>query len=465
MGIWNQIKSAFSNNLKDVTKRYPAESDIPVSSGMGIYATRDVSISGAQLVQTDWDMRNAVLNGLKISDVIYSAFRVWNDAVVAVPFVVEVQNPKTKKWCRDDSHPLNALLTNPNPHFGRSEMMETHMSHLNMSGNGLTWICKDFSGVPGELWALNPTEVRVIPSANGYIQAYEYRPQTEGGVPIYLSPDCVIHTRLVDPLNPWWGMSPLQSAAVTAETDIAAINWNKNAMENRAEPNVVISSNINLSPRQFDEYADNMRKTMQGTINAKSPILTSSPATVTSLGRTMVEMDFLNTRKFNRENICAAFRTPVALILSDQTGGSMSNNVSPVYRFFWEQSVIPMMNRILESYNQRLVPFYRKNGDRLRVRADYSKVPAMATSLMDMIKTATLLSQMGVPFEEINQRLDLGFPEDMEMVEVAPTAVPARSSSADIDRSHLMEDNTPSGMTSGNSNSLPQSASSRGKVQ
>jgi len=307
--------------------------------------------------------------------------------------------------------------------------------------------------------------VRVIPSANGYIQAYEYRPQTEGGIPIYLSPDCVIHTRLVDPLNPWWGMSPLQAAAVTAETDIAAINWNKNAMENRAEPNVVISSNINLSPRQFDEYADNMRKTMQGTINAKSPILTSSPATVTSLGRTMVEMDFLNTRKFNRESICAAFRTPVALILSDQTGGSLSNNVSPVYRFFWEQSVIPMMNRILESYNQRLVPMYRKNGDKLRVRADYSKVPAMATSLMDMIKTATLLSQMGVPFEEINQRLDLGFPDDMELVEVAPTAVSAKPASTNIDRSHLMEDNTPSGMTNGNSNSLPQSALSGGKVQ
>jgi len=297
----------------------------------------------------------------------------------------------------------------------------------------------------------------VLPDAKGYIKGYEYRPNGGMTPPIFLSPNSVIHVRLVDPANPWWGMAPLKAASMTADTDRAAIQWNYEAMKNRAVPDFLVSPDENMTLEQHEQFVTAMRRSLQGAMNARNPMVLSGKAAVHKLGFNSAEMDFLDTRRFNRESICAVFRTPVPLIIFDQQGGSLSNNVSPVYRFFWEQNMVPMVNKILESYNQILIPYYDKTkGKKLRIVADYEQIPAMATTLLDKAKTALVLSQIGIPFKHINKRLKMGFPLDMEMEQINVNRGTA------IDRTHLDEDNTPSGTTNGSSGSLPQAAT-RGK--
>jgi hypothetical protein len=129
----------------------------------------------------------------------------------------------------------------------------------------------------------------------------------------------------------------------------------------------------------------------------------------------------------------------------------MNNNLSPVYRFFWENTVMPVLDRIVESLNQTLIPFYGKE-EKLRIRADYTQVRALQVSNLDNAKIALIYSQIGIPFQSYNKLLQLGFPDDVDIVPEQPAMGRAP---ANVDRLHAIEDNTQSGMTNGNSNSVP----------
>jgi HK97 family phage portal protein len=432
------VKEMISAWWDKITQRRHIDSELPLSP----YGTSITSI-----VPREFDPQRAVREGLKASDVVYSCCRILADALGSVPFLVEKWNASKNEWVRVPGHPLEILLARPNPFQGRAEIMETAAYHLDLAGNSLFYI-NVVDGRPQEITAINPQHIEVVADPINFIKCYRY---SNGTGTMYLSPDIVCHTRFVDPENPWWGMSPLQAAALTVDTDIAAGMWNREAMANRAQPDLIISPENDLTELQYDLFRTSMKESIQGAGNARNPILMSSKARVEKMSFSPTEMDFMNSRTFNREAICGAFRTPAPLVIFDQAGGSMNNNLSPVYRFFWENTVMPVLDRIVESLNQTLIPFYGKE-EKLRIRADYTQVRALQVSNLDNAKIALIYSQIGIPFQSYNKLLQLGFPDDVDIVPEQPAMGRAP---ANVDRLHAIEDNTQSGMTNGNSNSVP----------
>ena len=422
-----------------ITQRREIDSQIPLAP----YAMR----GSTAIAFKDFDTKRAIQEGLKVSDVVYACCRILADAMSSVPFIVEKWNASKGEWIRVPNHPLEKLLARPNPFQGRAEILETTAYHLNLAGNALYYL-NMVDGKPQEFTVINPQHVEVIADPVNFISAYRY---SYGTSFLYLSPDIVCHTRLVDPENPWWGMSPLLAAAKTVDTDIAASEWNREAMNNRAQPDLIISPENDLTETQYDLFKESMRSSIQGASNARNPILMSSKAKVEKMSFSPTEMDFMASREFNREAICGAFKTPAPLVIFDQGGGSMGNNLSPIFRFYWENTVVPIMDRVVESINQTFIPYYGKE-DVLRVRADYTQVKAMQVHNLDAAKIALIYSQIGVPFQAYNKLLQLGFDDSIELV-ASPDSLSRNP--ANVDRLHALEDNTTSGATSGNSNSVP----------
>jgi len=433
------IIGAISSWWAQITQRREMDSQIPLAP----YAMR----GSASIAVKDFDTKRAIQEGLKNSDVVYACCRILADAMASVPLIVEKYNATQGAWVRVPNHPLEKLLARPNPFQGCSEILETTAYHLNLAGNALYYL-NIVDGMPQEFTVINPQNVEVIVDPINFISAYRY---SYGTSFLYLSPDIVCHTRFVDAGNPWWGMSPLLAASRTVDTDVAAGEWNREAMNNRAQPDLIISPENDLTETQYDLFKDSMRQSIQGAGNARNPILMSSKARIDMMSFTAVEMDFMNSRRFNRESICGSFKTPAPLVIFDQGGGSMGNNLSPIFRFYWENTVVPVMDRVVESINQTFIPYYGKE-DVLRVRADYTQVKAMQVHNLDAAKIALIYSQIGVPFQAYNKLLQLGFADDVELI-VPP--VGATSSTPNVDRLHALEDNTTSGTTSGNSNSVP----------
>jgi phage portal protein BeeE len=147
----------------------------------------------------------------------------------------------------------------------------------------------------------------------------------------------------------------------------------------------------------------------EGTGNARKTLIMSK-AKYQQLSQTPAEMDFMATRHFGLQQICAVYGVPIEMIsgMGDANRASGEN----VRRTFWLDTIIPLLNEIASALNKSLVPEF---GDMrtLRIRFDVSGVPALQENYSEKLANAEKLRSLGYPVNVINQRLELGL-EDIE---------------------------------------------------
>lgn len=355
-------------------------------------------------VTTNWTEARAVRDGLKVSVWVFACIYRLSKAMASVPWYVE----RRTRGAEDEwepvrgRHPLADLINRPNPFWSRQDLFERWVFHLMLGGNGLLTKIRA-RGVPRELWLISPDYLKPIPVEREIIENYQFSPP---GAPKELIPaGDVVHVMFTDPADPFWGLSPLQVLARTVDTDVAAEEWQLSALRNHAVPSGVLVFGKSLSGDQKTALEERVEARRAGPRNArKTLVLSGREATYHQLGLSPVEMDFLNSRKATREQICAVFSVPPPLvgIYEDATLANM--NASRL--IFWEETVIPLVVDLQEALNRSLAPEF---GDDVRLVPDFTRVPALRELLVSLSETAKSFWSMGVPFEAINSRLGLGF--------------------------------------------------------
>jgi len=359
-------------------------------------------------VFTTWSTDRAIAQGLKASVWVYACIR--NLALSAsIPLLVEKRVSETE-WEPVPDHPLMQLLAYPNPHMSGQDILERTCYHLNLGGNALWHIVS--AGTPPapiELWPLPPDRIKPIPHETDWISGYEYR---IGSTKRILMPEEVLHMQFVDPGNPYWGMSPLQAAARVVDTDVEAVRWNKLSLQNRAVTDGVFSFGQPMSREQWEEVREMVRDQHQGAEHAHDPWVLGYDSKYQQMSLSPVEMDFLASRRFHVSEICAVYGVPVVLLSPERT---TFNNMAVGERRLWMSAIIPYLEDLCSALNLTLVPFWdagrrsRNAQATLRIRPDTSNVPALHAILGEKVKTAKELWEMGVPFNMLNQRLQMGF--------------------------------------------------------
>ncbi len=363
-------------------------------------------------IWSDWSTANAIANGLKASEWVYTCVRKIASAVSTVPWFAE-ERVGENKWERNDAHPLSKLLARPNPYMSRQDLIERCAHHLYLGGNAL-WhlelVGGESNSKPINIMPLMPDQIKPIPSGQGLeLLGYEYR---VGNQKIPLKPIEVCHLMFADPGNPFWGLAPLRAAMQTVDTDVEAVRWNKVSLQNRAVSDGSFVFNYPLSDEQWEEARKQVREQHLGSEFAHMPWVLGAGAEWKPMSLSPVEMDFLKTRQFNVATICAVFGVPVVLVSQERT---TYNNMQTGRRMFWQDTIVPFLDDLQDALDLRLTPFWNPESLRstenktLRINYDISGVPAMQEILLERVTTARTLFDMGVPFNPINQRLGLGF--------------------------------------------------------
>jgi HK97 family phage portal protein len=355
-------------------------------------------------IYTDWSGDKAIKEGYKASTYVYKSIERKAAAAASVPW--KVYKLKNNKWELQEGHPIEALIEQPNPFMDRAVMIERLTAHLDLVGNGLLSKVRGVGGIVAELWPIEPQYIKPIPNKQDFISGYEFK---KGQIKEILKPQDVLHAMYVDPGNIYWGMAPLQVAAKTVDTDTEAVNWNKIALQNRAVTDGVLSYEAPLSRPQWEEARAQVREQKQGAANARDLWILGGGAKWQQMSLSPAEMDFINSRKMTREEITAIFGVP--LILMGILEGSTYANYQEARKAFWEDTVIPYLNRIRAIFNQSLLPDFQSKGEVLYIDYDLSNVPALQENFKEKVESAKGLWSMGVPFNMINQRLELGFDE------------------------------------------------------
>jgi phage portal protein BeeE len=113
----------------------------------------------------------------------------------------------------DFKHPMNMLLTRPNPYLTGYKLKQLTQLYLDLLGEAFWVIERTRLGEPGELWIVNPAYMYVVPDSEKFIKAWVYKCN---GKEIPVAVEDVVHLYYPDPNNPYRGIGPAQAAAVTS---------------------------------------------------------------------------------------------------------------------------------------------------------------------------------------------------------------------------------------------------------
>ena len=318
---------------------------------------------------------------------VYSCVRILSETVAGLPLNVYRYNDSGGKE-KAFKHPLYRLLHNePNPEMTSFAFRETLMSHLLLWGNAYAQIIRNARGEVIALYPLMPNKMTVDRDQTGRL-FYSYQrsvedPATLGkSVWVTLSPSDVLHIPGLG-FDGLIGYSPIAMAKNAIGLAIATEEYGAKFFANGAAPSGVLEHPGTI--KDPIRVKESWNSAYQGSSNAHKIAVLEEGMKYTPIGIAPEQAQFLETRKFQINEIARIFRVPPHM-LADLEKSSFSNIEQQSLEFVkytldpwvvrWEQS----MCRVLFSESEKPTYFIKFNVDGL-LRGDYaSRMSGYATA-------------------------------------------------------------------------------------
>jgi HK97 family phage portal protein len=271
-------------------------------------------------------------------------------------------------------HPILKLLSRPNEDEGRRAFIFKCFASLLLSGNRYVLAGRLGNEAPRALWCPRPDLMSIVPGGpKGQIVAgYEYG---KTGTPLPLDVGLVMHSKLFHPTEHFYGLSPLSVAAHAVDISNMASEWNMRLLQNDMRPPGALSTDGKLTDEQYNRLRERMKQEWQGYENAGQPILLEGGLKWVNFMLTAKEMDWLNTTKFNKRDICTVFNLDPVLVGDGEY--STYSNKTEARKGAYEDVIIPFMDELCDDFNAWLVPMFGAN---VILGINKDKIPALQES-------------------------------------------------------------------------------------
>ncbi len=311
--------------------------------------------------------------GYAQNSVVHACIREIAEASAGVPWSLYRALPGGER-AEVLEHPLIDLLRKPNPLQGRFEFIESLVAYLYLSGNA--YIESVFgnhsaqhAGVPRELFVLRPDRITVLPDPINLVGGYEYR---AGGQSIKFSPDQILHQKLFNPLDDWYGLSPVQVAALAVDKMNTGDQWNTALLKNAAVPSGALVAKQHLADDQFKRLREEMQNHYQGALNAHKPLLLEGDLDWKEIGISPREMDWIEGVKQSGMQIAQIYNVPPELIGLQQ---ATFQNRKEARKALYSEVVLPALKRLRDALNNWLTPRF---GEDLALDLDVDGIEALS---------------------------------------------------------------------------------------
>ena len=313
-----------------------------------------------------------------------------------------------------DQHPILSLLNRPNPMQAGVEYFQAVYSYLLLSGNNYA-IRSEVAGEVRELYLLRPDRIRVKPSKTTTPAGYDYIingkvVKTYDANPLTGESE-VKHMKLYNPLDDYYGLSPLMAAAVDIDNHNAINKHNISLLNNGARPSGAIVFKptsdrglpMQLSDGQRQQLQDDLDVKFKGPANAGRPLLLEGDFDWREMGLSPKDMDFLQQRNMAAKDIALCFGVPSQLIgIPDSQTYA---NVQEARLALYEETIMPLARRVQSDLNEWLAPIY---GDDIHIEYDFEAVPAMVERRRRVYENVTQAVREGIiSRNEARERLGL----------------------------------------------------------
>jgi HK97 family phage portal protein len=361
----------------------------------------------------DLDNAPALRNAYEQVVWVYRAINVLAEQVANVPFLFSAGARGRENLIT--SGPLLDFYSQPHPQINRFQYWELRVIWLMLRGECFRIPIYDDSPNPNSalrtprsalksVLILDPSRFEHIVEDNQLI-GWRYSgvgPQAPLASQVFL-PEEVWFEKLPNPFDFWRGFPPLYVAGMAAQTDFAASAFMRGMIENNADTGVIVRTDQWVSDEQRDQILTALRDRKRRAGMADRPVLLPGSAEIIRPQLSSTDLQFLENRKFSRSEICAAFGVPEEIVSStehakyDVMAGARLN--------FIENRVAPLCSR-LEAAEDAVV---KSIDARASGWFDLDSLPILQEARRNRLAAAKTGFEMGIPFNELNRVLDLGF--------------------------------------------------------
>jgi HK97 family phage portal protein len=229
----------------------------------------------------------------------------------------------------------------------------------------------------------------------------------------------IVQFKFDDPDNDIRGLSLLASLELTVASDLFAMKFNERFFENSAHTGVIFNMK-NSSPEEVERNRVWMDQNYVGTENSHKPLILEGDIEVSKSVSSRAEMQFVEGRKFNREEILSVLDVdPSKIGINENSNRSVSKEADNTFR---QENISPLQLIVEEEINNHLIMTLFGWDDILFRQNDASR-----RDQLDMMKLYAEAERLGV-FSINEVRAELGLLPitggDVYFVQTAAGAIP-----------------------------------------
>lgn len=326
----------------------------------------------------DVDQGGGVASGQSVDELramqtsaVYACVRVLAETIASLPCYLYKREKEMRVPARE--HPLfEALHDMPNYEMSSFTFREVMMTSLLLYGNAYARIIKDKAGHVKELWYMKPQNMQVERDTTTKRIKYTYSDDKDNRTYVY-KPEQVFHVvgLSYDGIK---GLSPIDQAREAVGLALATEEYGARFFGNGARPGGVLEHpGVVKDPEKLRE---SWNKVYQGTRNSNKVAVLEEGMRYHEIGLSPEASQFLETRKYQLNEICRIFRVPPHLV-GDLERSTFSNIEHQSIEFVmytirpwlvrWEQAIY----KSLLSEQERQLYFAKFKVEGL-LRGDYS---------------------------------------------------------------------------------------------
>jgi HK97 family phage portal protein len=250
------------------------------------------------------------------------------------------------------THPALDLLDDMNGYLTRYFTFLRLQSNMELYGNEYWFI--DFNGnTPVGIYPLNPRSVTPNLDQFEYVASYTYVLNSEK---IIIPRKNIIHFRNYSPTSDVIGMSTITQAKHAVETDEYARNFNKAFFENNAQPAGTLNTTQSLTEDQIKSIKKQWDEEFKGAKKSHKMAVLHSGATFNKVDVTHEDMEFIEQRRFSRDEILSIFRVPKTILgILEDTNFASAKTANYVFAL---RTIAPKVKMILDTLNTFFLPLF-----------------------------------------------------------------------------------------------------------
>ena len=337
MSLFSDLKNRFYSNVaRNIIKDFSLKNPGPLQKWAADLLGADETSVSQPYRQSIW---------------VYRCIQQWL-AVAQVPLLLKDQDGNDVT-----SGPLAYLVNNPKPGQSTNDLIKWLMLSLGLRGEFflLREDGTNFDGIPIYLSIVWPSRMSI---SHGDINKQDESVKSwtlslGEGLTRKIDPRGVIHMAFPNPYNSNRGLSPVEAAMASIESDNSARQHNKYQMDRHGRITGLVSFKDSLGPDQMQLVSDLFREKYEGKKNAGKTAFLDNGATMTQLSMAAKDMDWAEGLSITREEICAAYG--ISTIVAGGLKGATFSNYEMAMKAAWNDTLIPIGASIADTLNRSIV--------------------------------------------------------------------------------------------------------------